>query len=1073
MSEAISIVIKDGIEPAISATLKEIAEQAVATNQSILKLQAALNSTSSYSSLQKLQTELARTELAQQKLSTEVNKTNATYFNSETALNKAIAAETKAAIVSEQLAKVQANAALAAQRLEAQRVSAAESASAKLIALQRNSIAKEESLEAQRVRVAQLADEKIAASALAAQQQRIKLQRASIATEERLEKQRQTELARIRFGSASSLGSASIFENFGAGFIGGFTKTFNPELLGMAAALGTVAAAVKGFHAAISDALDMQTFIQTLNFATGSAKDGAEALGFLEEQARTLGVSLRASAPEFALMAAAAKETSLEGKGVRDIFKSMSEAAVTLHLNADSTSRGFYALREMIESTTIQTRQMRMLAIAIPGSFQDMTKAAGTTTEGLMKMMKAGQLLTEDMIPKFAAIMHDKYGPAAVDASNNARQSMQKFKNEVFLTSAEIGGPLMDKLGEVAGIAAKILAYGRESRAAFNGNDLPKGPDDWTGSSHNASDWTGSVGHAKPDTQKQIEGALELQDKIDAARFDLIQDNVKKELALEKYRYDKQIAIAGQSQKELELQLTLHKLKMAAIENKPTVNKDEVLKNEKLKLNDELSRMFVLPQDRANQEALDKITESLSKGKEKIKLNETETKTILDNIKAVQAATVVQKQFDSIYNEFAGPALNFNATIEAGSKLLQQGAITAEQYQRVVAKASEAFSNSQDPLRQYNKDLNDQFYLLGFVSKRQEIETQLLQEKNKLIVQGYDVDSKAISLKLASLRERLEALQAEKEINQDLNKIYGETLGAQSSLELQTIALNQAYSKGYLTTEDYTNRLVKLRIELANLKLQMGEGAFTDVLTSSIGQLVSSYKSALSEMSGALGNFFQSFEDGFANSIGRAIVFSENFGDAMKSVAKEAVAALISSLVKLGIQMVITETLGTGVATTALATQTALSAAAAASTALAWATPAALVSLASFGANSAPASAGIVATNALSEGLALSSIAGYANGTDFAPGGMAWVGEKGPELLNIPRGSQVYTAQESRRMSAGGYTHNGDIVVSVAVPKGSTKAENEAVGASVADGLMKQMRKLRQIDKQATFNGVL
>lgn len=32
---------------------------------------------------------------------------------------------------------------------------------------------------------------------------------------------------------------------------------------------------------------------------------------------------------------------------------------------------------------------------------------------------------------------------------------------------------------------------------------------------------------------------------------------------------------------------------------------------------------------------------------------------------------------------------------------------------------------------------------------------------------------------------------------------------------------------------------------------------------------------------------------------------------------------------------------------------------------------------------------------------------GFANGTDFAPGGWAIVGERGPELVNLPRGSQV------------------------------------------------------------------
>jgi hypothetical protein len=45
-----------------------------------------------------------------------------------------------------------------------------------------------------------------------------------------------------------------------------------------------------------------------------------------------------------------------------------------------------------------------------------------------------------------------------------------------------------------------------------------------------------------------------------------------------------------------------------------------------------------------------------------------------------------------------------------------------------------------------------------------------------------------------------------------------------------------------------------------------------------------------------------------------------------------------------------------------------------------------------------------------------SSIPGFATGTDYAPGGMAWVGERGPELVNLPRGSQVFTNQESMGM---------------------------------------------------------
>ena len=43
-----------------------------------------------------------------------------------------------------------------------------------------------------------------------------------------------------------------------------------------------------------------------------------------------------------------------------------------------------------------------------------------------------------------------------------------------------------------------------------------------------------------------------------------------------------------------------------------------------------------------------------------------------------------------------------------------------------------------------------------------------------------------------------------------------------------------------------------------------------------------------------------------------------------------------------------------------------------------------------------------------------------AQGTDFWRGGLTWVGEEGPEIVNLPRGAQVFDAATSRRMAAGG-----------------------------------------------------
>ncbi|MEA9986257.1 phage tail tape measure protein [Subtercola sp. RTI3] len=44
----------------------------------------------------------------------------------------------------------------------------------------------------------------------------------------------------------------------------------------------------------------------------------------------------------------------------------------------------------------------------------------------------------------------------------------------------------------------------------------------------------------------------------------------------------------------------------------------------------------------------------------------------------------------------------------------------------------------------------------------------------------------------------------------------------------------------------------------------------------------------------------------------------------------------------------------------------------------------------------------------------------FATGTNYAPGGTALVGEQGPEIVNLPRGSQVKTASQTRKALGGG-----------------------------------------------------
>ncbi len=71
-------------------------------------------------------------------------------------------------------------------------------------------------------------------------------------------------------------------------------------------------------------------------------------------------------------------------------------------------------------------------------------------------------------------------------------------------------------------------------------------------------------------------------------------------------------------------------------------------------------------------------------------------------------------------------------------------------------------------------------------------------------------------------------------------------------------------------------------------------------------------------------------------------------------------------------------------------------------------------------------------------------VPGYANGTNFAPGGAAWVGERGPELVNLPRGSQVIPHH-----SVGNYLSGG-----ASGAQGAAELGRTVIEVRLADGVV-------------------
>ncbi len=210
--------------------------------------------------------------------------------------------------------------------------------------------------------------------------------------------------------------------------------------------------------------IQLEKFSRSLAVATGSAEGAEEALSFVRKTTDSLGTSFVEAASGFTKLSAAAQGTSLAGKDARDIFIGVSQASRVLGLSAEQSQGAFRAIEQIISKGTVQAEELRgQLGERIPGAFQIAASAMGVTTEALGDLLKQGKVVSEDFLPAFARELSERFGGAAVAASEDAQASFQRFQNEVFRVKSAIASFLLPILAEGADLFIKLSDAAKKS----------------------------------------------------------------------------------------------------------------------------------------------------------------------------------------------------------------------------------------------------------------------------------------------------------------------------------------------------------------------------------------------------------------------------------------------------------------------------------------------------------------------------------------------------------------------------------------------------------------------------------
>lgn len=145
------------------------------------------------------------------------------------------------------------------------------------------------------------------------------------------------------------------------------------------------------------------------------ATELAQTQEWLKNITNAYGADIVSTTKRYIKFRAASKEANLTASETQKIFGTVTKAAGVLGLKTDELTGIYLALEQMISKGKVTTEELRrQLGERLPGAFDIMAKAVGVSSSELDKMLRAGEILSNEALPKFVVQLEKAYGIESV-----------------------------------------------------------------------------------------------------------------------------------------------------------------------------------------------------------------------------------------------------------------------------------------------------------------------------------------------------------------------------------------------------------------------------------------------------------------------------------------------------------------------------------------------------------------------------------------------------------------------------------------------------------------------------------
>ena len=170
-----------------------------------------------------------------------------------------------------------------------------------------------------------------------------------------------------------------------------------------------------------------KTFKTSVGDVNVEVSNYAENLEWCKNLAKSYSQDMVSLINNFAQFHAACVNTNLDLENQKLVFEALTKAAAYYHMSAERSADMMNAITQMMSKGKVSAEELRkQLGNALPGAFNLMAAAMGVSTAQLEDMMKKGQVISSEVLPKFAAMLNTVTKNADF---NSLQMSLNRLKN--------------------------------------------------------------------------------------------------------------------------------------------------------------------------------------------------------------------------------------------------------------------------------------------------------------------------------------------------------------------------------------------------------------------------------------------------------------------------------------------------------------------------------------------------------------------------------------------------------------------------------------------------------------------